>query len=179
MRTSVPAALLALALLAGTARAADFDMVMKAWCTQAGDWRGDIDVTDANAKTQRIALLSHHDCDTDARLHTVRERFGNGESTVKVTYADAKANVFRTEYFSGGTQRGYQYGFISVEMTDPAHWKTVIMTPAGTETYDGRPALVRYVRIRNGDTVESLKEVQYTDAPGEFRQRSRIVQHRQ
>jgi len=179
MRISVPAVSLALALFGGTARAADFDTVMKAWCTQAGEWRGDIDVTDAKAKMQRIALRTHHDCDPNAKLHTVRERFGDGESTVKVTYADAKANVFRTEYFAGGTQRGYQYGFISVEMTDPAHWKTVIMTPPGTETYDGRPALVRYVRIRNGDTVESLKEVQYTDAPGEFRQRSRIVQRRQ
>jgi hypothetical protein len=38
--------------------------------------------------------------------------------------------------------------FGSVEATDDTHWKTIIASAPGTETYEGRRAILRHIRVR-------------------------------
>jgi hypothetical protein len=154
----------------------DLEKVMHAWCTQAGTWTGSIDVTGADGKTARLELVSKHDCTEGSKVHIVRERFGTGASTVKVTFIDPEAGNFHTSYISGARDKPYGFEFVSVEMRDDAHWKTVIASTPGSETYEGRPAILRYIRVRDGDQVESWKDVQFADGRKDFEPRSRIVQ---
>lgn len=175
------AAVLAACSLGSAARADDaasMDLVMRLWCTQAGEWRGDIDITAPDGKVTRTSLVSHHDCTEGAAHHLVRERFGTGPSTVKVTYVDRAAGSFRTEYFASGQQAAYEFTFVSVERHDDSHWKTIIASKPGAEQYEGRPAVLRYIRVRNGDVIESWKDVQFADGTQDFAPRSKIVQRR-
>jgi hypothetical protein len=170
-------------ILAGTtlaptcfAQPDDLEKVMRAWCTQVGTWSGSIDVTSVDGKTERLELVSTHDCTEGSKLHIVRERFGSGVSTVKVSFIDPQSGNFHTSYFSGGRDAPYSFAFVSVEMRDDTHWKTVIASTPGSETYEGRPAILRYIRVREGDTIESWKDVQFADGRKDFEPRSRIVQ---
>jgi hypothetical protein len=156
--------------------AGDMEKVMHLWCTQSGTWTGQIDVTSKDGRVQRLELVTTHDCTEASRYHIVRERFGSGLSTVKVTYVDAAARAFHTAYFADGKESPYRYSFVSVEATDDRHWKTVIASAPGTETYEGRPATLRYVRVRNGDTIENWKDVRFAAGKLDFEQRSKIVQ---
>lgn len=178
--------LLIAAMLAGSGlapashadEAASMGLVMQLWCTQAGTWSGDIDITAPDGRVTRTTLVSRHDCTEGAAHHIVRERFGTGPSTVKVTFADHAARAFHTAYFAGGKQAPYEFTFVSVERTDDTHWKTVIASRPGAEQYEGRPAVLRYIRVRNGDVVESWKDVQFADGTQDFQPRSKIVQKR-
>jgi hypothetical protein len=158
------------------AQSADLEKVMRAWCSQTGTWTGSINVTAADGKTERLDLVSTHDCTEGSKLHVVRERFGSGVSTVKVTFIDLAAGNFHTSYFSGGRDAPYSFSFVSVELRDDTHWKTVIASTPGSETYEGRPAILRYIRVRDGDTIESWKDVQFADGHSDYEPRSRIVQ---
>jgi len=158
------------------AQTADLEKVMHAWCTQAGTWTGNIDVTAADGRTQRLELTSTHDCTADAKFHVVRERFGGGAATVKVTFIDPAAVRFHTSYFSSGREAPYSFEFVSVELRDDTHWKTIIASTPGSEMYEGHPAILRYIRVREGDTIESWKDVQFSDGRKDFEPRSRIVQ---
>jgi hypothetical protein len=162
--------------LAGEPLADDMKKVMHAWCTQAGTWTGLIDVTAPGGKRERLELVTTHDCTEASRHHIARERFGSGVSTVKVTFIDDAARAFHTAYFAGGRDSPYRFSFVSVELTDDTHWKTIIASAPGAETYEGRPATLRYIRVRNGDTVESWKDVQFADGKQDFEPRSRILQ---
>jgi hypothetical protein len=166
MRSSVPRWIIAASLIgpACLARADDLERVMHAWCTQA------------DGKTQRLELVSTHDCTEGSTAHIVRERFGSGVSTVKVTFIDPVAKNFHTSYIVGGKDEPFSFSFVSVELRDDTHWKTVIASAPGSEKYEGRPATLRYVRERNGDTIESWKDVQFADGPHDFEPRSRITQ---
>jgi hypothetical protein len=163
-------------LVGSVANAEDFQQVMHAWCTQAGTWTGNIDVTSAEGKVQTLELVSRHECTEGDDHHIVRERFGSGHSTVKVTFVDRDAAVFHTAYFAQGKQAPYRFSFVGVELADDLHWKTIIESPPGTETYEGRPALLRYVRVRNGNTIESWKEVKFVGSAQDYELRSKIVQ---
>lgn len=180
---------LAAALLAGLAsvvprpaatadEAASMALVMQLWCTQAGTWSGDIDVTAPDGKVTRTTLVSDHDCTEGAGHHVVRERFGTGPSTVKVTFIDRASGSFHTAYFASGRQAPYEFTFVSAQRTDDAHWQTIVASKPGTERYEGRPAVLRYIRVRNGDVIESWKDVQFADGTQDFEPRSRIVQRR-
>lgn len=158
--------------------AASMNRVMQAWCTQAGKWVGDIDVTSPDGKVTRSSLVTSHDCTQGAAHHIASERFGEGLSTVKVTYIDPTSGSFRTEYFVAGKQAPYEFNFVSVERKDDLHWKTIIATKPGVEQYEGRPAVLRYIRVRDGDVIESWKDVQFADGTQDFEPRSRIVQKR-
>jgi hypothetical protein len=165
--------------LAPAARADDADamnLVMQLWCTQAGTWSGDIDITAPDGKVTRTTLVTRHDCTEGAAHYVTRERFGTGPSTVKVTFVDRAAGNFHTAYFASGKQAPYEFTFVSVERTDDTHWKTIIASKPGTEQYEGRPAVLRYVRVRNGDVIESWKDVQFADGRQDFEPRSKIVQ---
>jgi len=163
-------------VLAGESPAGGMDKVMHLWCTQAGTWTGMIDVTASDGKRQRLELVTTHDCTEASRFHIVRERFGSGVSTVKVTFIDEAAQAFHTAYFANGRDSPYRFAFVSVEATDDTHWKTIIASAPGTETYEGRPAILRYIRVRDGDKVVSWKDVQFADGKQDFEPRSRIEQ---
>lgn len=153
-------------------------LVMQVWCTQAGDWSGDIDITAPDGKVARSSLVTRHDCTESAAHHITSERFGTGPSTVKVTYIDRASGSFRTEYFASGKQAPYEFTFVSVERKDDSHWKTIIASKPGAEQYEGRPAVLRYIRVRNGDVIENWKDVQFADGTRDFEPRSRIIQKR-
>lgn len=152
------------------------ERVMDLWCMQTGTWTGMIDVTASGGKAERMELVTTHDCTEASEFHIVRERFGSAVSTVKVTYIDRTTREFHTSYFSGSQELPYRFSFVSVEAIDDTHWKTIIASPPGTEQYEGRPATLRYIRVRNGDSVESWKDVQFADGNHDFEPRSRIVQ---
>jgi hypothetical protein len=158
------------------ARADDMEGIMRLWCTQVGTWTGKIDVTSADGKTTQLELVTNHECTENAKFHIVRERFGSGVSTVKVTFVDQAVKNFHTAYFANGREAPYSFSFVSIEATDNSHWKTIIASTPGSEKYEGRPAILRYIRVRNGDTIESWKDVQFADGKNDFQPRSKIVQ---
>lgn len=162
--------------MAGEPSESDLGKVMRLWCTQAGTWSGTIDVVNPDGKAQRMELVTTHDCTESAQHHIVRERFGLGLSTVKVTFVDVATKAFQTNYFAGGKESPFRFVFVSVEARDDAHWKTIIASAPGSETYEGRPATLRYIRVREGDTVTSWKDVQFVGGKQDFEPRSRIVQ---
>ena len=162
---------------ASSAGADDMERIMQLWCTQAGVWTGDIDVTAADGKALRLTLESEHSCTENAAHHVVRERFGSGASTLKVTFIDRAVQQFHTAYFTRGKEAPYLFSAVSVEGTDNTHWKTIIASVPGSEMYEGRPAILRYIRVRNGDVIESWKDVQLSDGTTDFSPRSKIVQH--
>ncbi len=166
------------AALAQESASASMARVMQLWCTQEGDWSGDIDVTAPDGKITRSKLTTRHMCTQGMAHHITSERFGVGLSTVKVTYIDGAAGIFRTEYFAGGKQASYEFSFVSIESKDDSHWKTIIASKPGTELYEGRPAVLRYIRVRDGDVIESWKDVQFADGTQDFEPRSKIVQKR-
>jgi len=162
--------------MGSSASASDMEKVMQLWCSQVGTWTGMIDITAADGETRRDELVTIHDCTEASSFHIVRERFGSGPSTVKVTFIDKATQNFHTEYFVNGKSSPYEFSFVSVEATDETHWKTVIESTPGSEKYEGRPAILRYIRVRNGDTIESWKDVQFEDGQMKFEPRSKIVQ---
>mgnify|MGYP003383435618 CR=1 FL=1 len=157
----------------------DLGDTMRAWCSQAGTWRGNIDVTDAAGHTQKVSLISRHRCTPDGRLHVVEEDFvapARSEHTLKVTYADPTISGFRTAYFARGAELPYAYRFSSVVFRDDRHWTQSITSTGEGELYEGRKALMRYTREREGDRVVSRKEVRFLDSDVDFETRSLIVQ---
>jgi len=162
--------------IAPPASGGDMEKVMQLWCTQVGTWTGMIDITAVDGKSSQQELVTTHDCTEAASFHIVRERFGSGASTVKVTFIDPSTQNFHTGYFANGKSSPYEFSFVSVEATDETHWKTIIASTPGSEKYEGRPAILRYVRVRNGDTIESWKDVQFEDGKNDFEPRSKIVQ---
>jgi amidase len=182
MGTRISAALLlGCAGFAAPVSGDDLADTMSAWCSQAGTWRGDIDITDAQGRTQKVALVSRHRCTPDGRVHVVEEDFlgpGRSDHTVKNTWADPAIPGFRTAYFARGTESPHLYRFAAVAIRDSRHWSQSITSTEAGELYDGRKAIVRYTRERDGDRLVSRKEVRFLDVPGEFETRSLIVQQR-
>lgn len=162
--------------MAQPASAGDMEKVMQLWCTQVGTWTGMIDITAADGKSTQQELVTTHDCTEASLHHIVRERFGSGASTVKVTFINKSTQNFHTDYVANGKSSPYEFTFVSVEATDETHWKTIIESTPGSEQYEGRPAILRYIRVRNGDTIESWKDVQFEDGTKDFESRSKIVQ---
>ena len=52
------------------------------------------------------------------------------------------------------------------------------MSTGERELYEGRKAIMRYTRERDGDRIVSRKEVRFLDTNDEFETRSLIVQQR-
>lgn len=154
---------------------------MRAWCSQTGTWRGNIDITDPAGHTQKVSLVSRHRCTPDGRLHVVEEDFvapERSDHTLKVTYADPSIPGFRTAYFSHGAESPHAYRFAAVAFHNELHWKQSITSTDEGELYDGRKAIMRYTRERDGDRIVSRKEVRFLDGKGDFETRSLIEQQR-
>ncbi len=159
--------LLSCLVLSSPAFATDAADVLQAWATQEGEWRGYIDIYSAESSDPTtVILLSSWDAVPSGTRLTRIETFvsDQGEnSSVTVMYADPETGHIVTPYFAGGPQRDYRFAVISADLIDDTHWTTVIASPEGREEYEGRPAVLRYVRTRTGDTLVSTKEVDFLD----------------
>jgi hypothetical protein len=162
----------------------ELDLTLRAWCSQAGAWRGRIEITDAQGRSSFVALVSKHSCTPDARYHVVLEEFipdgragRTAESlhTVKVTFADPSLPGFRTRYFASGRSEEYRFTHRAVTVRDPQHWTQQIESPPPGEMFEGRLAVLRYTRERIGDRIVSRKEVRFAGEPS-FTTRSVIEQ---
>jgi hypothetical protein len=146
----------------------DAQTVIAALCEQQGTWSGTIAVTDSAGRERRIELVSTHSCSGDGRWQLTTETFrvpaGAPDSTAKVTYAaPAKPSELVTAYFARGAEVQHRYRAVAVVRRDATHWSTTIESADAGDRFEDRPASMRYVRARDGDRLESRKEVRFTD----------------
>ena len=173
----------ALVLIAAPLRATTADGpvgAMAAWCTQTGLWRGSIEIVDGAGKKQTVTLESEHSCPAAGRYHVVGERFIAPDRPVAVTLKatfPTGGDAIDTAYFAGEAESRRRYRLVWVKWTDPQHWSTLIESRDG-DTFEGKPAISRYLRIREGDRLESRKDVAFPDRPDVFTTRSTIIQTR-
>lgn len=172
-------------LMSAPARSGEVQNVLSLWGSQGGTWSGHIDIyRPGSSDPQRVALMTRWDAVPDYAVVTKIETFTGAEaqtSAVTLMFADSGDGNLVTPYFTGGKQRDYRFAVSSVSITDETHWTTVIVTPGEQETYEGRPAMLRYVRTRRGNVVENTKEVRFLDGDdggGEYQLRSFILQSR-
>jgi hypothetical protein len=163
-------------------QANDVQDVLKLWASQAGSWSGEIDIyTGDNPVPQTVGLKTRWDSVPSRDVVTKIETFvspGGANSSVTLMFAGPELNSIVTPYFVNGKQHDYHFAVISTAVTDDTHWTTVIATPGGQEVYEGRPAVLRYVRTRDGNRIENTKEVNFLDDNGDstYRLRSLIRQ---
>ena len=181
---------LATMLCIAWASAEDARDVLALWGAQGGPWEGHIDIYSADLpQPQTVLLTSKWDAVPDHSMVTKIETFTTPDaqhSAVTLMFAGASQHEgahqleIVTPYFAGGLQRDYRFVVLSVSVTDDTHWTTVIASPDGKEIYEGRPAVLRYVRTRDGDVIENTKEVRFLDerSEGEYELRSFIRQTR-
>ncbi len=173
---------IALALAAITTRASEVEDVLRLWGSQAGPWQGYIDIYGLDSpEPTTVRLTTNWDAVPDSSIVTKIETFSSNDGTmsaVTLMLADGDSGNLLTPYFAAGRQRDYRFAVVSVAVTDPTHWVTVIATPGGQEVYEDRPARLRYVRTREGNTIENTKEVLFLDdaSDGEWQLRSHIRQ---
>jgi hypothetical protein len=171
----------AAALQQGSGVAEGLERTMRAWCSQAGEWRGEIEIIDAKGTAQVVTINSRHSCTPDGKFHVAEEDFvapQRTDHTLKVTYIDAAVSGFRTAYFANGKETTYSFGFASIEFERDDRWVQSIQSPGDGELFEGRKAILRYTRERDGDRLVSRKEVQFVDGSSGFEVRSIITQRR-
>lgn len=153
--------------------------VLRLWGTQKGQWQGQIEIYSAGkAEPLVVGLTSTWDQTPDAKIITKIETFsrpGAADHSVTLMMADGDNSIV-TPYYAGGKQHDYKFDVVSATVTDDSHWTTVIASPSGREVYEGRSAVLRYTRIRNGDVIDNLKEVKFLDGEHAFEKRSVIRQ---
>ncbi len=179
---ALPLALAGALMMSATALADDVETVLKLWGQQGGPWTGEIEIygPDGGAP-QTLGLKTNWDATPDHTVLTKIETFTSSDqafSAVTVMYSQADGNQIITPYFSQGRQQDFRFAVLSVSVTDSTNWTTVIASPDGQETYEDRPAVLRYVRTRKGNHIENTKEVDFLDDDddGRFELRSLIRQ---
>lgn len=166
----------------GTTLADQAQEALRLWGSQGGPWQGHIDIYGPDSQEPTtVSLITHWDALPDFSALTKRETFiadDRETSALTVMFAEPDSQIIVTPYFIGGRQRDFRFEVLSVSVTDDSHWEIVIASPGGEEEYEGRPALLRYVRRRSGDTIENTKEVRFLDDRGdsEYQLRSYISQ---
>lgn len=154
-------------LLGGPAFGGATEDVLRAWATQKGEWHGHIDIYSAQSPApQTVTLHSSWDATPDGTGITRIETFvsaAGSNSSVTAMFADPQTGDIVTPYFTNSVQRDYRFAVVSAEITDESHWTTVIASPGGEEEYEDRPAVLRYVRTRTGNSLTSTKEVNFLD----------------
>jgi hypothetical protein len=145
--------------------------VLRLWGSQGGPWQGHIDIYGPDsAEPETVRLTTRWDAVSDHSIVTKIETFTAPtaeNSAVTVMLADIDDETIVTPYFANGRQRDYRFSVDSVAVTDETHWTTIIATPGTEEIYEDRPARLRYVRTRDGDTIENTKEVRFLDGDGD------------
>ncbi|MFT7287928.1 MAG: hypothetical protein ACI87W_002043 [Halieaceae bacterium] len=176
---------LAAALLSAIAQAGEAQNVIRLWGGQGGLWKGHIDIYGpASPVAKTVALTTRWDAAPDQSIVTKIETFSSPDtelSSVTVMFAAADGGDIITPYFAKGRQRDYRFSVVAVSLSDATHWTTTIATPGLQEIYEDRPAQLRYLRTRNGDTIENTKEVRFLDGArtGSYELRSFIRQTRE
>ncbi len=169
-------------MVSSRALADNVEAVLRLWGAQAGPWVGEIEIYGPGGTgPQTVRLRTKWDAVPDHSTVTKLETFigPNGDSSsVTLMYAAPDRDTIVTPYFTNGRQRDYYFSVVSVAVTDPLHWTTVIATPDEQEIYEDRPAVLRYVRTRTGNKIENTKEVNFLDDNGDdtFELRSLIRQ---
>lgn len=155
------------ALCSTSALADNVNEVLRLWAKQSGSWTGSIDIySGASPDAMTIDLLTRWDATPDYKTITKIETFvaPQGQNTsVTVMFRDGETDNIVTPYFTKGQQRDYHFSVLSFSETDDENWTTVIASPDGQEIYEERPAVLRYVRTRTGDSIVNTKEVNFLD----------------
>jgi hypothetical protein len=145
--------------------------VLSLWASQPGMWVGDIVIYGpAGTEPRTVGLTTTWNATPDKRVPVKIETFStpDGEfSSVTLMLADPESDGIVTPYFSNGKQRDYRFSVLEVTQSDDTHWTTVIASPDGQEVYEGRPAILRYIRTRGGNLIENTKEVNFLDDDGD------------
>jgi hypothetical protein len=153
---------------------------LKLWADQKGTWFGTIKIYSAGKSSPAIMdLTTSWDRTPDGQSITKIETFSTPERqnhSVTLMFQDRAKNTIKTPYFTNGAQKDYAFAVTSVDVKDATRWTTVTTTVEGEETYENRPAVLRYTRTRTGDTIENLKEVRFLDGPDKYEVRSVIRQ---
>lgn len=176
--------LLCVVLVSGAASADPVTDALRLWSSQQGIWVGEIDIYGPDGtEPQTVGLRTMWNATPDQAVPVKIETFSSPRgqfSSVTLMLADSNDGRIVTPYFSNGKQRDYYFSVVRVEETDDANWTIVIASPNGEEIYEDRPAVLRYVRTRTGDTIENTKEVNFLDDDGDdtFELRSFIRQTR-
>lgn len=164
MRALFVSSLLLTSVAAQASPAAD---ALQLWASQSGDWEGTIDIYGPDdSKPQTVDLKTTWAPTPDGSVPVKIETFLTPDrqmSSVTVMVSEPSSGEIVTSYFANGSQRDYRFSVLEVSKTDETHWVTVIASPGGEEIYEDRPAILRYVRTRTGDTIENTKEVNFLD----------------
>ncbi len=166
IRFAVLAAALAVAAPPLAAQDAPLDL-KAARASMAGEWRAELQYRDYQSGewigipyTASIALVG----DGVTLVRTSAYDDGPARGTVWITSVSMLAADGATEYT--GTyraDRAADMGTARLTLSaaiDPAHW-TIVADREGED--DNRPARIRETTVRDGDTVTSTKEVDFTD----------------
>ena len=154
-------------LVSAVAQASPAEDALRLWAAQVGDWEGTIEIYGPEkSEPQTVDLKTTWAATLDADVPVKLETFLTPDrqmSSVTVMVAEPSSGEIVTSYFSNGSQRDYRFSVLEVSKTDETHWVTIIASPGGEEIYEGRPAVLRYVRTRTGQTIENTKEVNFLD----------------
>ncbi len=142
--------------------------VAAARASLSGSWEGTLEYLDYTANQWfgipvKTAIEDQGDKATSIR----RSDFDDGPTigNVRITSVelfDAKAGTVTTGTFrKGRTVEVYTHNVrMDGDAKDAAHW-TMIEEVLGKD--DNRPALLRYITTRDGDKIETLKQVDFQD----------------
>lgn len=133
-----------------------------------GEWTGTLEYLDYSAnKWFGIPVKTRIEDQGDKATTIRRSDFDDGPTVgnVRITTVelfDATANTVTTGSFRKG--RTVDINTYNVRMEgaaqDPMHW---VMVEEVLGKDDNRPVLLRYTTTRNGDSVETLKQVDFQD----------------
>ena len=167
-------------LISGAVQASPTEDALRLWAAQSGDWEGIIEIYGPggpgepgepnNSEPQTVDLKTTWASTPKGDVLVKIETFLTPDrqmSSVTVMVAEPSSGEIVTSYFTNGSQRDYRFAVLDVSKTDDTHWVTVIASPGGEEIYEDRPAVLRYVRTRSGNTIENTKEVNFLDDDGD------------
>lgn len=164
-------AFFAVLLFSSVANASPVEEALRLWSTQTGAWIGEIDIYGPSGTEPRtVGLQTNWSSTPDKSIPVKIETFSTPDrsfSSVTLMMADKNSEGIVTPYFANGTQKDYRFSVLDVTQSDATHWRIVIASPDGQEIYEDRPAILRYVRTRNGNSIENTKEVNFLDDDGD------------
>jgi hypothetical protein len=153
--------------------------VASARASLVGAWRGQLEYLDYGAnKWFGIPVVTVIEEQGDGATTIRRSDFDDGPKVgnVRITTVElfdpAKGTLTSGTFRKGKTAELTTYTVrLDGVPKDPSHW-TMIEEARGTD--DDRPATLRLTTVRNGDAVETLKEVDFLDdAKSEWMSRNR------
>jgi hypothetical protein len=155
-------------MLASTPAAADPVDVAAARQSLVGKWEGSLEYRDYTADKWfgipvKTAIEDQGDGVTIIRKSDFDDgpKVGNVRITTVELYNPAKAMVTAGTFRKGRTVELTSYTVrMSGVPADAMHWTMIEETDAKD---DNRPARLRLTTVRNGDSVETLKEVDFLD----------------